>query len=519
MGRIACVSVFGNVEDIERDWGWLQHWLPATLGEREMHWAVHTSAQALPETNPDIAVFLGTMPQSSQLFHNSFRIWIQTPQPALQSNSHLNPPPLTTHPLPGDAAVAVKIWLEPGSASGESGIVDMVISPGYRLLLGSRTALQQQTSNGSGHGGDLWGVVLSSGPGDYAQSAEVTLWMREQPILENVSKVEQRLASLNKPLLPKLNQLHTRYVQAMWMRHESACLATAIALRKVGLEELARTYLWRLIGPLNVEPNAMTYIDEKGVARSAAPTPPSAAAVPTGMRKRGVYELVESWLADKSDPTTKHRQWAKSLVWKFASEWANDPKWLSFMMICHSPLTPYVTGTNHEQNIAQLLIYGGDGGGDRDGMMAQLQQFTEVARFQLLPTPKWCIDLKSALSEASQTSQTSQARWSLVVDASATFGPMFMRDWDAIISLIPKITPHWDLIQLGYSLPAYETTVAMCNTKPKTLTPLISTFATGTLATGAFAFCLNAHAAKNLINKISTRVLTLSSPTIFLPIL
>jgi hypothetical protein len=507
MGRMVCVSVIGNVPDIERDWSWLQHWLPSALGEREIHWAIETSAKAIPDTNPDIALFIGTLPQASlHLFQHSFRIWVQTPQPILSSSTQTTP-----SPSPPYAAVDVKILLDGGGGGGTENGMEMVASAGYRLLIGGKAASQQQQQqqqqqksggNDNDGGGDLWPLVLR-GPVDYAQSVDVTVWMREHPLLTKQA-LDQRLASFDKSMREKIPMIRTRYVQSMWNRHESACLASAIALRKLGFEDVARTYLWRLIGPLNIEPDAMAYIDEKG-----SPVTPHHAVVPvpTGARKRAVYELAESWLRDTNEP--KHQKWGKSLVWKF-HVWANDPKWISLMMLSHSPTIPYVAGANHEQNIAKMIMYGANDD-NMPMMITQLRQFSEIARFQLLPAvPKWCTDLKSALAEAQSVANNG---WSLVIDAKSTFGPMFMRDWDMILTLLPKIGAHWDLIQLGYTLPAFETTLAMCNTKPKTLLACPPT----ATAEPAFAFCVTVNGTKSKSNS-PPRTLKLSTPTIFLPL-
>lgn len=486
MGRtVCCVSLIGEVADIERDWIWLRDWLPLALGEKEVHWMIQTTATSLPDTNPDVAIFLGDPPfHPQQNFKHSFGIWVQTPRPAAAAAAAL-PIVKRNHP-----STAVQIYLEqPQQASTSLAMLEMTVTAGYRFLLMARANGIKNLSQG---------VTLSvDAPADYVHSPEVTLWMRQEPVLTEL------IQRLEKTMQPNMDQLRSLYGLAMRNRHEWSCLNTARVLCKLGLEKHARPYFLRLIPPM-----MMMHDDDSGEKKTAL----------SSVQKLAVYGWIESWQCDKdsSDDENKNNGLAKRLLLKFAHEQL-DPTWLSLMMSCHTIATPYVAGTYPERNVQQLLIYG-EGASTKTNhpMTIQIQQLCDLGRFPL-PTPQWCKDRNAALQIASVSASANNNAnaWTLIVSSSATFGPMFMRDWNALTELLPHIScsKKWQAVHLGYDLPALETVHAMCDTKPK---QLLATFPS---STSAFALCITSQGAKNYFNNsscpVSVSILTLAPPTVF----
>jgi hypothetical protein len=60
--------------------------------------------------------------------------------------------------------------------------------------------------------------------------------------------------------------------------------------------------------------------------------------------------------------------------------------------------------------------------------------------------------------------------WTLLCAGDACFGPLFARDWSALIGLLPHLeSGGYSAVQLGWELSSEHITDTVCDTDPKTL--------------------------------------------------
>jgi hypothetical protein len=524
------VAVFGTVLDVQRELLWLRPWLPTALNvptprADEVHWMVY-GRDELPDLFPDVSVMLGDakrLPQASPPDLSATRIWVQTP-----GSKGIDA---------GDGVYHVLLWLIRPPTTNKSGAVEIEITAGHRLMTARRAAaLALAAANPAA---DLWPAILrlndhnpatpliagnlggaaagissaacgaggvdgGAGPsgvggdvGEYAGSEEVTVWMREQPALVGQAMLDERQSKLDSAVRAGVHALRVRHLQLSWARNEAACLKGARAWRRIGglsAEERARLLLWRVVGPLNVEPDAAVYIDEKGSKHLKSP-PHAPSSAPAGLQRLAVYELLESWLAERGEQMAQCRKWAQSLAWRFLDDWGSDERWLSLVIAAHSPGTPYTDG--HPERHVKGVFAVARTDAERECAEAHLGQISLMARFELGSSKPTVVN---SVVTAVQTAAGLEG-WSLVLDGSAVPGPMFLRDWSALRELLPRL--KFDLVRIGFPLPAFETVAALHDTSPKRLAPLNAN-SPGLGLGGMSAFCLSQAAAKKLVAAFQT---------------
>jgi hypothetical protein len=361
----------------------------------------------------------------------------------------------TSHPV-----AQVAVWLEK-PAGDLLRVADnhILVSAPQRLILNSSLSHQNAQNAQNTQNTNLWPSLLGSSV--YVTHLDVAVLQGQQPLLTK-AMTDKMAVECTKSNLRQLFQ------QSVSTAQQVLRVRAANTLKKVG----ALSHTERMLIPL-VQP---IMVDEKETLVDRGQHAPA-------------FVLFETWanMPNKSE-LVEH------LLSQLPRTWTQNLHWINLVMQHLKPSKKDIPNVD-----VQIWMTGTPDG--QAELQCQLDQYQMHC--------KRALNYQDALTNASKTNTS----WHLILERGAVLGPMFVRDMSMIKQVLLHLSDNWDMIKLGYHLPAIETVDALCRPQNRALTFISGNAGLG----GQFAVLVTKSFAQTstITTSTPTRLLGITPPIVF----